>query len=74
MAHILDASHALVQTKYIARHDAVLKVLFFEVLFIFDLGLVDNMLPWYSPIKPYSVYETAEACSGIWTKSSAQIE
>ena len=39
-----------VQTKYIARHDAVLKVLFFEI--IFDLGLVDNMLPWYLPIKP----------------------
>ena len=38
--------------------DAVLKVLFFEILF--DLGLIDTVPPWYSPIKPQPVYETAE--------------
>ncbi|XP_068713688.1 uncharacterized protein [Montipora foliosa] len=58
MAHILSACPALAQTKYLARHDAVLKVLFFEI--IFDLGLIDSVPPWYSPIKPQSVYETAE--------------
>lgn len=58
MAHILSACLALAQTKYLARHDDVLKVLFFEI--IFDLGLIDTVPPWYSPIKPQSFYETAE--------------
>ena len=58
MAHILSACPALAQTKYLARHDAVLKVLFFVI--ICDLDLIDTVLPWYSPIKPQSVYETAE--------------
>ena len=58
MAHILSACPALAQTKQVTRHDAVLKVLFFEILF--DLGLIDTAPPWYSPIKPQPVYETAE--------------
>ena len=58
MAHISSACPALAQTKYLARRDAVLKVLFFEI--ICDLGLIDTVPPWYSPIKPQSVYETAE--------------
>ena len=41
MAHILSACPALAQTKYLARHDAVLKVLFFEI--ICDLGLIDTV-------------------------------
>ena len=43
--------------KYVARHDAVLKVLFFEILF--DRGLIDTVPPWCSLIKPQPVYETA---------------
>ena len=58
MAHILSACPALAQTKYLARHDAVLKVLLFEILF--DLDLIDTVPPWYSPIKPQPVYETAD--------------
>ena len=58
LAHILSACPALAQTKYLSRHDAVLKVLFFEI--IFDLGLIDTVPPWYSPLKPQSVSETAE--------------
>ena len=58
MAHILSACPALAQTKYLARRDAVLKVLFFEI--ICDLGLIDTVPPWYSPIEPQSVYETTE--------------
>ena len=58
MSHILSACPARAQTKYLARHDAVLKVLFFEI--ICDLGLIDTVTPWYSPIKPQSVYVTAE--------------
>ena len=37
MAHVLFACPPLAQTKYLARHDAVLKVLFFDI--IEDLGL-----------------------------------
>ena len=58
MAHILSACPALAQTKYVARHDTVLKILFFEILF--DLGLIDSVPPSYSLIKRQPVYETAE--------------
>ena len=59
MAHILSACLALVQTKYLARHDAVLKVLFFDIME--DLGLIEASPPWYSPTKPQPVYEGAYA-------------
>ena len=55
MAHILSACPALAQTKYLARHDAVLKVLFFDIME--DLGLIEASPPWYSPTKPQPVYE-----------------
>ena len=58
MAHISSACPALAQTKYLVRRDAVLKVLFFKI--ICDLGLIDTVPPWYSPIEPQSVYETTE--------------
>ena len=45
MAHILSDCPALAQTKYLARADAVLKVLFFEI--IFDMDLIDTVLQWY---------------------------
>ena len=59
MAQVLSACPALAQTKYFARYDAVLKVLFFDV--IEDLGLIEASPPWYSPTKPLSVYEGAHA-------------
>ena len=59
MAHVLSACPALAQTKYLARHDAVLKVLFFDI--IEDLGLIEASPPWYSPTKPQPVYEGAHA-------------
>ena len=59
MAHVLSACPALAQTKYMARHDAVLKVLFFYI--IEDLGLFEASPPWYSPTKPQPVYEGARA-------------
>ncbi|XP_074631875.1 uncharacterized protein LOC141890330 isoform X1 [Acropora palmata] len=59
MAHILSACPALAQTKYLARHDAVLKVLFFDIME--DLGLIEASPPWYSPTKPQPVYEGAYA-------------
>ena len=59
MAHVLSACPALAQTKYLARHDAVLKVLFFDI--IEDLGLIEASPPWYSSTKPQPVYEGAHA-------------
>ena len=41
MARILSACPALAQTKYLARHDAILKVLFFGI--ICDSGLIDTV-------------------------------
>ena len=59
MAHVLSACPALAQTKYLARHDAVLKVLFFDI--IENLGLIEASSPWYSPTKPQPVYKGAHA-------------
>ena len=59
MAHVLSVCPALAQTKYLARHDAVLKVLFFDI--IEDLRLIEESPPWYSPTKPQLVYEGAHA-------------
>ena len=57
LAHILSACPALAQTKYLARHDAVLKVLFFD--FMEDLGLIEASPPWYSPTILSTLYQIA---------------
>ena len=60
VAHVLAGCTALAQNKYITRHNAALKILFFEILQ--DLGLVrDSVPPWYSPLKPKPVYEANNA-------------
>ena len=41
MAHVLSACPALAQTKNLARHDADLKVLFFDI--IEHLGLIESV-------------------------------
>jgi len=56
VAHILSGCSALVQNKYLSRHDSALKVLFYEMLH--DLGLIDEIPLWYSPVKPKPVYES----------------
>ena len=53
-AHVLAGCTALAQNKYVTRHNAALKILFFEVLQ--DLGLAHSVPPWYSPLKPKPVY------------------
>ena len=50
VAHVLAGCTALAQNKYVTRHNAALKIPFFEVLQ--DLGLVDSVPPWYPPLKP----------------------
>ena len=54
VANILSGCGALAQSKYLSRHDSDLKVLFYEMLH--DLGLIDEVPPWYSPAKPKPVY------------------
>ena len=56
VAHILAGCTALAQNKYTTRHNAALKILFFELLQ--DLSLRP---PWYSPLKPKPVYESNNA-------------
>ena len=55
VGHILAGCSALAQSKYLQRHNAVLKILFFEMLCILDL--IDSVPPWYSPTEPKPVYD-----------------
>ena len=78
MAHILSACPARAQTKYFERHDAVLKVLFFKI--IFDLGLIDTVPRCIHPsIHSQSMKHQRYRRIGMFrymesTKSSEQIE
>ena len=55
VAHVLAGCNALAQTKYLARHNAAIKIIFFELLK--DYLLIQTTPPWYSPIQPKPVYE-----------------
>ena len=59
LEHVLAECLALAQSKYLARHNAVLKVLFFEMLR--DLQLCEGVPPWYSPVAPNTLYESPDA-------------
>ena len=56
IADILSRCSALAQNKYLSRHDSALKVLFYEMLH--NLGLIDEIPPWYSQVKPKPVYKS----------------
>ena len=43
--HVLAGCGTLPQTKYLARHNAVLKILFFKLLK--DLELISEVPPWH---------------------------
>ena len=58
-AHILSGCSALAQTKYLARHNAALKIIFFELLR--EVELVDTVPPWYSSAEPKALYENEKA-------------
>ena len=67
VAHILSGCSALAQSKDLSRHDAALKVLFYELLC--DEGLIDEIPPWYTPPdKPKPVYES-ENVKAYWDVS-----
>ena len=55
LPHILSGCSTLAQSKYLDRHNAALKILFFEKCE--DLKLVESVPPWYSPLKPKPIYE-----------------
>ena len=57
--HVLTSCSALAQNKYLAHHNAALKVLFWEMLR--ELQLSDTVPPWYSPAVPKPIYESPEA-------------
>ena len=59
LAHVLAGCSALAQSKYLERHNAALKVLFFEMTR--DLRLIDSVPPWYSCAVPRPVYESSVA-------------
>jgi len=54
---------ALVQSKYKARHDAALKVLFYDLLC--DVGLIESAPSWCSPETPKAAYKNDRA-SAFW--------
>ena len=56
---MLAGCSALAQSKYLERHNAALKVLFFEMTR--DLRLIDSVPPWYSCAVPKPVYESSVA-------------
>ena len=60
LAHVLLGCSALVQCKYMERHNAALKVFFFLEM-ARELGLIDSFPPWYSPAVPKPIYESPGA-------------
>ena len=59
LPHILSGCSTLAHSKYLDRHNAALKILFFEKCK--DLKLVESVPPWFSPVKPKPIYESDEA-------------
>ena len=59
VAHVLAGCSALAQSKYLQRHNAVLKVIFFEMLH--SLDLMDSVPPWYLLSEPKPVYQNDRA-------------
>ena len=55
-AHVLAGCGALAQSKYMTRHSAALKVIFYELLK--DLDLVTSIPLWYSQNTPKLLYES----------------
>lgn len=63
VAHVIAGCSALAQTKYVARHNGALKILFFELLD--DLDVIESVPPWYSPTTPKPEYHNTKA-SAFW--------
>ena len=63
LPHVLSGCGALAQSKYKTRHDAALKVLFFDLLC--DMGLIESAPSWCSPETPKPEYKNDRA-SAFW--------
>ena len=61
--HVLSGCSVLAQSKYKTRHDAALKVLFFDLLC--DMGLIESAPSWCSPETPKPEYKNDRA-SAFW--------
>lgn len=59
VTHVLAGCPSLAQSKYLERHNFVLKVFFFEMLK--DLELADSTPPWFSDVKPKPLYKSHDA-------------
>ena len=61
VAHVLAGCSSLPQTKYLERHNAALKVLFFEILRNLDLN--ETVPLWFLriEIEPKPMYESTHA-------------
>ncbi|XP_068731205.1 uncharacterized protein [Montipora capricornis] len=55
LAHVLAGCSVLAQS----RHNAALKIPFFEMLK--DMDPIESKPPWYSPVQPKPVYENDKA-------------
>ena len=55
VAHVLSGCSALAQTKYLYRHNAAHKILYFELLR--NHKLMESGPPCYSPTQPKPMYE-----------------
>ena len=56
VAHVLAGCGAIVQSKYVERHNSVLRILFFEILANYNLVPREDYA-WYKPNNPKPVYE-----------------
>ena len=64
VAHVLAGCSAIAQTKYVERHNSVLRILFFEILTKYNL-LPREEYVWYKRISPKPVYENEEL-KALW--------
>ena len=62
--HVLAGCGTLAQTKYLARHNAALKILFLKYC-LKDLELISEVPPWYSKTQPIRPYENGSA-QALW--------
>ena len=56
--HVLSECPAFAQSKHLWRHNAALKIVFFEMLK--DLELVDKIPPWYTPVQQKPKYKNGK--------------
>ena len=63
LANVFVRCSSLMQTKYMDRHNASIKVLFFAMLR--DLKLADFVPPWYLRVEPKALYES-ENVQSYW--------